>query len=108
MRRTLQANDYYEKGCKIEGVWVGSACEALGVKAGGSVVPEAFERLRQNQHASLLDPDGEPIQITERMHGDTWTAMSAGILRFHDLRAEDVLRGRGNRGTEGGAGTGIG
>ena len=66
----LQANDYYEKGCKIEGVWVGSACEAFGVKAGGSVVTEAFERLRQNQHATLLDPDGEPIQITERMHGD--------------------------------------
>jgi conjugative relaxase-like TrwC/TraI family protein len=66
----LQANDYYEKGCKIAGVWVGSACEAFGVKAGGIVVPEAFERLRENQHPTLLDLDGEPIQITERMHGD--------------------------------------
>jgi conjugative relaxase-like TrwC/TraI family protein len=67
----LQANDYYEKGCKIEGVWVGSACEAFGVKTGGKVLTEAFERLRQNQHATLLDQDGEPKQITERMHGDT-------------------------------------
>ena len=67
----LQANDYYEKGCKVEGVWVGSACKAYGVKAGESVVPEAFEKLRQNQHATLLDPDGAPLQITERMHGDT-------------------------------------
>ena len=66
----LQANDYYEKGCKIEGVWVGSACETFGVKAVVTVVPEAFERLRQNLHATLLDPDGEPMQITERMHGD--------------------------------------
>ena len=35
----LQANDYYEKGCKIEGVWVGSACEAFGVKTGGTCSP---------------------------------------------------------------------
>ena len=40
------------------------------MKTGGTVVPEAFERLRQNQHATLLDPDGAPLQITERMHGD--------------------------------------
>ena len=30
----LEANDYYEKEQRIQGVWVGVACEAFGVEIG--------------------------------------------------------------------------
>lgn len=66
----LQANDYYEKGQKINGVWLGSACETFGIRAGEIVTPTSFDRLRQNQHATALDPKGEPVQITARLHGN--------------------------------------
>jgi len=67
----LEANDYYEKEQRIQGVWVGAACEEFGVNVGEVVLSEEFERLRQNHHARLIGPDGEPLQITERMHGET-------------------------------------
>ncbi len=79
----LQANDYYEKGQKIEGTWIGSACEEFGVRAGETVTSEAFNRLRQNQHATLVDSDGKPVQITARLHGEN--VIGSERRAFHDF-----------------------
>ena len=100
----LQANDYYEKGCKVEGVGLVLACKVILVKAGESVVPRAFEKLRHNEHATLLDPDGAPLQITERMHGDTVDGQPDRrftISRSLHRRRSPWLRNRGNGGGAG-------
>ena len=47
----LSANDYYEKGKQITGVWLGKACESFGVEENTAVSPEAFEAIRDNRHA---------------------------------------------------------
>ena len=43
----LSANDYYAKGEKVTGEWVGKGAESLGLS--GDVAPEDFEALRVNQ-----------------------------------------------------------
>jgi conjugative relaxase-like TrwC/TraI family protein len=47
----LSANDYYEKGKQITGIWLGKACESFGVATNTAVTPEAFEAIRDNRHA---------------------------------------------------------
>ena len=47
----LSANDYYEKGKQITGIWLGEACESFGVEENTAVSPEAFEAIRDNKHA---------------------------------------------------------
>ena len=47
----LSANDYYEKGKQITGIWLGKACETFGMKENTAVSPEAFEAIRDNRHA---------------------------------------------------------
>ena len=43
----LSANDYYAKGERVKGEWVGKGAESLGLS--GEVRPEDFEALRINQ-----------------------------------------------------------
>ena len=43
----LSANDYYAKGERVKGQWVGQGAESLGLT--GEVRPEDFEALRVNQ-----------------------------------------------------------
>jgi conjugative relaxase-like TrwC/TraI family protein len=43
----LQANDYYSKGERVTGEWVGLGAEKLGLR--GEVTPEQFEALRTNE-----------------------------------------------------------
>jgi hypothetical protein len=43
----LSANDYYAKGERVTGQWLGKGAESLGLS--GEVRPEAFEALRVNQ-----------------------------------------------------------
>ena len=61
----LSANDYYEKGRKIEGHWIGQACERYGVVQGALVEDEKFELLK----ASL----GEGTNRDGKMDGATPT-----------------------------------
>jgi conjugative relaxase-like TrwC/TraI family protein len=44
----LRANDYYSKGERVSGEWVGLGAEKLGLS--GEVTPEQFEALRSNHH----------------------------------------------------------
>jgi len=44
----LRANDYYSKGERVSGEWVGLGAEKLGLR--GEVAPEQFEALRSNHH----------------------------------------------------------
>jgi conjugative relaxase-like TrwC/TraI family protein len=44
----LRANDYYSKGERVSGTWVGTGAEKLGLN--GEVTPEQFEALRTNQN----------------------------------------------------------
>jgi conjugative relaxase-like TrwC/TraI family protein len=44
----LRANDYYSKGERVTGTWVGVGAEKLGLN--GEVTPEQFEALRTNQN----------------------------------------------------------
>jgi conjugative relaxase-like TrwC/TraI family protein len=44
----LRANDYYSKGERVTGEWVGLGAERLGLR--GEVTPEQFEALRTNYH----------------------------------------------------------
>jgi conjugative relaxase-like TrwC/TraI family protein len=44
----LRANDYYSKGERVSGTWVGTGAEKLGLN--GEVMPEQFEALRTNQN----------------------------------------------------------
>lgn len=44
----LRANDYYSKGERVRGQWVGTGAEKLGLK--GEVTPEQFEALRLNRN----------------------------------------------------------
>ncbi len=47
----LSANDYYEKGKQITGIWLGKACESFGIEENTAVSPKAFEAIRDNKHA---------------------------------------------------------
>ena len=44
----LRANDYYSKGERVTGEWVGLGAEKLGLR--GEVTSEQFEALRTNRH----------------------------------------------------------
>jgi conjugative relaxase-like TrwC/TraI family protein len=44
----LRANDYYSKGERVSGEWVGIGAEKLDLR--GEVTPEQFEALRSNHH----------------------------------------------------------
>ena len=46
----LAANDYYSKGEKVEGRWIGSGAEQLSLR--GEVLSQQFEALRVNEHPS--------------------------------------------------------
>jgi conjugative relaxase-like TrwC/TraI family protein len=48
MKNHLRANDYYSKGERVAGEWVGIGAEKLGLN--GEVTPEQFEALRSNHH----------------------------------------------------------
>ena len=48
LKNHLRANDYYSKGERVTGVWVGIGAEKLGLN--GEVTPEQFEALRTNHH----------------------------------------------------------
>ena len=58
----LSTNDYYAKGERVTGEWVGKGAESLGLS--GKVRPEDFEALRLN-----LRPDtGERLTPGPRKH----------------------------------------
>ena len=44
LKNHLRANDYYSKGERVSGEWVGIGAEKLGLN--GEVTPEQFEALR--------------------------------------------------------------
>jgi conjugative relaxase-like TrwC/TraI family protein len=48
LKNHLRANDYYSKGERVTGEWVGIGAEKLGLN--GEVTPEQFEALRINHH----------------------------------------------------------
>ena len=48
LKNHLRANDYYSKGERVSGEWVGIGSEKLGLR--GEVTPEQFEALRTNHH----------------------------------------------------------
>jgi conjugative relaxase-like TrwC/TraI family protein len=48
LKNHLRANDYYSKGERVSGEWVGIGSEKLGLR--GEVTPEQFEALRSNHH----------------------------------------------------------
>jgi conjugative relaxase-like TrwC/TraI family protein len=48
LKNHLRANDYYSKGERVTGEWVGIGAEKLGLN--GEVTPEQFEALRSNYH----------------------------------------------------------
>jgi len=48
LKNHLRANDYYSKGERVSGEWVGLGAEKLGLS--GEVTPEQFEALRSNHH----------------------------------------------------------
>jgi conjugative relaxase-like TrwC/TraI family protein len=48
LKNHLRANDYYSKGERVTGEWVGIGAEKLGLN--GEVTPEQFEALRTNHH----------------------------------------------------------
>ena len=48
LEKHLRANDYYAKGERVVGEWVGTGAEKLGLN--GEVTPEQFEALRTNQN----------------------------------------------------------
>jgi TrwC relaxase len=57
----LSANDYYAKGERVKGQWVGQGAESLGLT--GEVRPEDFEALRVNQRP------GTSERLTPRTKG---------------------------------------
>ena len=66
--RHLSANDYYEKGHKVEGHWIGQACELYGVEQGTAVEDEKFELLKDNKHAIR----GEQITVRQNTTRKEW------------------------------------
>ena len=48
LKNHLRANDYYSKGERVTGEWVGLGAEKLGLY--GEVTPEQFEALRTNKN----------------------------------------------------------
>ena len=48
LKNHLRANDYYSKGERVTGEWVGIGAEKLGLS--GEVTAEQFEALRSNHH----------------------------------------------------------
>jgi len=48
LKNHLRANDYYSKGERVIGTWVGIGAEKLGLQ--GEVTPEQFEALRTNEN----------------------------------------------------------
>src|SRR5690242_11985862 len=61
--RHLKYNDYLDERHRIEGKWVGKACEGVGVEVGGVVKDEAFRALSENRHAVTDE------QVTVRHNG---------------------------------------
>src|SRR3981081_244987 len=49
----LSANDYYAKGERVKGQWMGQGAESLRLT--GEVRPEDFEALRVNQRPGTLE-----------------------------------------------------
>src|ERR1017187_2799012 len=48
LKNHLRANDYYSKGERVSGEWVGIGAEKLGLS--GEVTAEQFEAFRSNHH----------------------------------------------------------
>ena len=70
----LSANDYYAKGERVKGQWVGEGAESLGLT--GEVRPEDFEALRVNQRPGT----GERLTPrTKEMRQPTLCRGGAGI-----------------------------
>jgi conjugative relaxase-like TrwC/TraI family protein len=67
----LTANDYWEEGKSVEGIWLGKAADMLGI-GGKTVTPESFSALGDNLHPET----GE--KLTSRMRSDR--------VSFHDIQ----------------------
>ena len=52
----LSANDYYEKGKTVSGVWMGRACGKFGVKEGNVVQSDEFAAMAEG-----MSPDGTKL-----------------------------------------------
>jgi conjugative relaxase-like TrwC/TraI family protein len=77
----LSANDYYSKGERVIGTWIGRAASKLGLA--GEVTPDQFEALRANRHpetgqrltartASSRRPTRKEAAVSfQRQHGRT-------------------------------------
>ena len=79
----LSANDYYEKGKEVKGVWMGEACEKFGVKVGEEVQDKEFAAL-----ADGLSPDGLQLcnrKITGPRLASDGTELARGRRSFYDL-----------------------
>ena len=75
-KRHLSANDYYEKGKKIEGHWIGQACQRYGVVQGAVVEDAKFELLKDNRHAITK----EQITVRQNTTRQEWVVGEDGKL----------------------------
>jgi len=79
----LRANDYYEKGKSVKGVWMGNACVRFGVNAGDEVQDAEFSALSEG-----FSPDR--LQLRNRNNegpkydGDG-SVLAKGRRSFYDL-----------------------
>ncbi|MCE0521373.1 MAG: relaxase domain-containing protein [Methylacidiphilales bacterium] len=65
LKNHLRANDYYSKGERVTGEWVGIGAEKLGLS--GEVTAEQFEALRSNHHplsGEQLTPRTKDTRVT--------------------------------------------
>ena len=71
LTKHLTANDYWEEGKSVEGIWIGKAADMLGV-GGKTVTPETFSALGDNLHP------GTGEKLTSRMRSDR--------VSYHDIQ----------------------
>ncbi len=79
----LRANDYYEKGKSVKGVWMGNACGGFGVNAGDEVQDAEFAALSEGFST-------EGLQLRNRnnegpKHAGDGSILAKGRRSFYDL-----------------------
>ena len=82
----LSANDYYAKGERVKGEWVGQGAESLGLS--GEVRPEDFEALRVNQRPGT----GERLTPRTKEMRQPTLAEAAQAFREKEGRIWHALR----------------
>src|SRR5580658_2586795 len=109
LKNHLRANDYYSKGERVTGEWVGIGAEKLGLN--GEVTPEQFEALRTNENpltgekliqrnkdtrvASTREAEADFRKKHHRVGKEA--EVEAHRLKMGELAGDDRLRGAHER-----------